>query len=110
MGRFTDANKSGRSIRMRKLRVVELYAGTARSIEPFRSWRREQLKQARDSHLNRPNLGCAQMKPGPSPSPDESRGSAQTGHNSVGLLGGVGIVVIRLKFGFHLKNSGPTRR
>jgi hypothetical protein len=24
----------------RKLRIVELYAGTARSIEPFRAWRR----------------------------------------------------------------------
>jgi DNA (cytosine-5)-methyltransferase 1 len=26
--------------RMRKFKVVELYAGTARSVEPFRSWRR----------------------------------------------------------------------
>jgi DNA (cytosine-5)-methyltransferase 1 len=28
---------------MRKLNVVELYAGTARSVEPFRSWRRAEL-------------------------------------------------------------------
>src|SRR4051794_31927102 len=27
---------------MKKLKVVELYAGTARSVEPFRSWRRAQ--------------------------------------------------------------------
>src|SRR5690348_6100091 len=27
----------------RKLKVVELYAGTARSVEPFRSWRRTEV-------------------------------------------------------------------
>jgi hypothetical protein len=44
--------------KMRKLKVVELYAGTARSVEPFRSWRRADVSLlvdantfARDTYL-----------------------------------------------------------
>src|SRR6185312_12967126 len=43
---------------MKKIRVVELYAGTARSIEPFRRWKRTEIallvdanKFARDTYL-----------------------------------------------------------
>jgi DNA (cytosine-5)-methyltransferase 1 len=34
---------------MRKYRIAELYAGTARSVEPFRSWRRAELALLADA-------------------------------------------------------------
>src|ERR1043165_597446 len=52
---------------MRKFRIAELYAGTARSVEPFRSWRRVDIAMladanayARDTYLlNFPNAPYA---------------------------------------------------
>ena len=62
---------------MRALKIVELYAGTARSIEPFRSWRRTDVsllvdanRFARDTYLlNHPNApyvarDIASLRPG----------------------------------------------
>src|SRR4051794_1236190 len=42
---FTDGG-----LVMRKYRIVELYAGTARSVEPFRSWRRAELALLLDAN------------------------------------------------------------
>jgi DNA (cytosine-5)-methyltransferase 1 len=61
---------------MKKLRIVELYAGTARSVEPFRQWARAELAllvdsnpHARDTYLyNFPNApySCANIEGLPS--------------------------------------------
>lgn len=64
---YCVAEKAGAPKLMKKLRIVELYAGTARSIEPFHRWRRAEValladscKHARDTYrFNYPNVPYA---------------------------------------------------